>query len=113
MKFHQLAIGTRFIANDKAHTKINNVMALDETTKSQVFMKRSADVFILEGTNNTPAQSEPKSAAILAEALLNFQNACIKQFKSYQDGVSMDMIEAEITNIRNEILQHYRKKIDL
>lgn len=110
MKFHQLIAGDIFIHNDKKHIKINNVMAQDAETRKQVFMKRS-DVIITE-TATVKKEEENKSPynILLNKALNDFQDACLKQFKSYQDGVSMDMVEAEINNIRHAILSNYKEK---
>ncbi|MDH5359885.1 MAG: hypothetical protein OEX03_04930 [Gammaproteobacteria bacterium] len=110
MKFHQISIGDDFIFNGKNYKKLNNVMAQDLDNQKQVFMKRSEDIAVGEvavspsNTKNNPYEN------ILNRALLDFQGACLKQFKSYRDGVSMDMAEAEINSIREEIFQHYRDK---
>lgn len=111
MKFHQLHIGDVFIYKGKNHKKLNNVMAQDIDSQKQVFMKRSEDVSVNESSTVASKTQNSPNADILDKALIDFQAACLKQFKSYRDGVSMDMAEAEIGQIRAEILEHYKDKL--
>lgn len=107
MKFHQLNAGDIFVFNERKHIKLNNVMAQDVETKKQVFMKRSDTVLVGDApaVKSDSQHSTPKN--ILDEALMSFQDACLKQLSSHQDEVSPSVIEAEINRIRKEILQHY------
>ena len=110
MKFHQLNSGDVFIHKNIKHIKINNVMAQNTETRKQVFMKRS-DVVDSENMSITKEeQTKSPYDTLLNQALNDFQGACLRQFKSYKDGVSMDIVEAEINTIRTEILRSYLEK---
>ncbi|MDH5183581.1 MAG: hypothetical protein OEX12_06770 [Gammaproteobacteria bacterium] len=111
MKFHQLHTGDTFIYNDKKHIKLNNVMAQDVDSKKQIFMKRSDIVSVTDASTTKPAVQSRTYEKILDGALIDFQAACIKQYRSCQNGVSPDVAEAEINRIREEILHHYMQKI--
>jgi len=76
-----------------------------------MFMKGSAEIDISEISVVHKETEANSSDSVLHEALINFQTACLKQFKSYQEGVSMSLVEAEINKIREEILHHFQKKL--
>ena len=110
MKFHQIPIGNAFVYKGKKLKKVNNVMAQDLDSQKQVFMKRSEDVILHEASETPPINAKKPGEELLHQALIDFQRACLNQFKSYRDGVSMDMAEAEINSIREEIFQYYQRK---
>lgn len=107
MKFHQLNADDIFVFRERKNIKLNNVMAQDVETKKQVFMKRSDTVLVGDAPAVKPDSQHSTPKNILDQALMSFQDACLKQFSSHQDGVSPSVIEAEINRIRKEILQHY------
>jgi hypothetical protein len=103
MKFHELAIGSRFVFAGKRCIKTNAVMASEVETGKPVFMKRSSEVQPEDEVGQQTQSVLNQAQQLVHDALVAYRQACLETLKE-----EMPDIDPQRLSILNEKLEQSR-----
>jgi hypothetical protein len=110
MRFHQLAVGTRFSFHDEIYTKVSPLIAVQEQSGEQKFMAQSALVQRLEGPEDKPppAGSDRLDAADVLRAFDNFYEDCLEtlhRLDAMGESLGVERARKDLSQARRRFLR--------
>jgi len=108
MKFHQLAVGTRFIFEGRLCMKTNAVMASEVETGKPVFMKRSSEVQIEDKVAKQKQAALNQAQQILHDALVAYRQACLETVRQALPDAEQEWLSQlndKLEQVRIELFQ--------